>query len=254
MKIAGVPKEFKVFFNRFRDVFPTKRLFFYFTAYVYGIIVMPKQKKNVSQIAAAWVEPLCRSSLEKLMCEVRWEFQKVIQRARTQALRHLSHLPKSQRRVEVVLDDTDLDKFGASVFGVGWYKRRKEDLPWKAIQLVVLGVIIQDWFVPLDFRIYAPEKNCQAIPMQFESKLDQAQSMLRKLKLPRELSVEVMFDSWYLNKKVTETAEKRGWKWYSRCRSNRNITWEKVDENEKKVVRVDRYAQGVEWQTLEYKL
>jgi SRSO17 transposase len=252
MRIAGIPKEFKGLFNRFRDLF-SKPMFSYFSFYVYALIVMPKQKKNVTQIAAAWIQPLCRSSLQKFISEVRWEFQKVIQRSRTQVMRKLSNLPRSKRRVQLLIDDTDLDKFGKSVFGVAWYKVHKDHLPWRAIQLVVMGVLIEDWFVPLDFRIYVPQKVAQDIPMQFETKNQMAAKMLRKLKLPRELGAEVMFDSWYLNETVTQAAEHRGWKWYSRCRCNRRIRWEEVKEGESKSVRLDKFAESIEWQKLDYK-
>lgn len=252
MKIAGISKEFKAFSNRFRDLF-SKRQFFYFQVYIYGIIVMQKQQKNVSQISKAWVEPLCRSSLQKFLCQVQWDFEKVIQRSRTQVIRKLSHLPRSQRNLELVIDDTDIDKFGESVFGVGWYKKRKEDLPWRAIQLVVLGVLVDDWFVPLDFRIYAPQKVCERIPMRFETKNVMAAKMLKKLKLPRELHVGVMFDSWYLNPTVTKAVEQRKWRWYSRSRCNRKIRWEQRKEGEAKESRLDKYAQTVKWQNLNYK-
>jgi len=252
MKIAGIPREFKGFFNRFRDLF-TKRQFFYFSAYIYGLVVMPKQKKSVTQIASAWVQPMCRSSLQKLLSEVQWEFQKVLRRARTQAIRKISHSSRRKRRIEVVVDDTELDKFGASVFGVGWYKRRKEDLPWRAIQIVVLGILQEDWFIPLDFRIYVPRKVCQSMPMKFKSKLQLAKEMLKKLKLPNKHQVEVMFDSWYLNDSITKVIEERGWRWYSRCRSNRRVSWEKIKANEKKENRLDKYAKTVKWKRLDYK-
>jgi SRSO17 transposase len=252
MKIAGIPKEFKAFFNRFRDLF-SKKQFFYFSIYLYGLIVMPKQQKNVTQISQAWMEPLCRSSLEKLLCEVRWDFEKVLQRARTQLMRHLTHYPKAKRSMTLVIDDTDLDKYGESVFGAGWYKRRKEELPWKALQLVVLGVLIGDWLIPLDFRIYAQERVCQLIPMRFESKLTMARKMLKKLKLPGEWGVEVLFDSWYLSPVVVEAIEERGWLWCFRCRRNRNIHWEASEKEEAEKTRLDRYAEGISWEPLDYK-
>lgn len=251
MRIAGIPKEFKGFFNRFRDLF-SKKQFFYFSVYIYGLIVMPKQQKNVTQISKAWVEPICRSSLEKLLCEVRWDFEKVLKRSRTQVMRRLTHLPKAKRNLTLVIDDTDLDKFGESVFGVGWYKRRKEELPWKALQLVVLGVLIDGWLVPLDFRIYAQKKVCRFIPMRFESKLTMAKKMLKQFKLPGDWMVEVLFDSWYLSSEVTDFIQERGWLWYSRSRCNRNIQWEKSEAGECAKTRLDRYAETISWQPLDY--
>lgn len=251
MKIAGIPKEFKIFFNRFRDLF-SKRQFFYFSLYVYGLIVMPKEKKTVAQLSKAWISPLCRSSLEKFLCEVRWEFGKVLQRARTQVLRRLSRLPKKKRTLELVLDDTDLDKFGTSVFGVGWFRHNQEQLPWKAIQMVVLGVLVDEWFVPLDFRLYVQENICKTVPMRFETKNVMAAQMIRQLKLPRVSHVDLMFDSWYLNPIVTQAAEDRGWFWFSRCRCNRKVRWEELVKGEKNELRLEQYAPTIKWQKLEY--
>lgn len=252
MKLACIPREFKTFFNLFRDTLPSKRVFFYFTVYVYGIIIMPKQKKNVTRIAASWVGTLCRSSLEKFLSQVDWDYQKVMKRARRQIYKHISHLPKGKRQLEIILDDTDLDKFGGVVFGIGWYKRRKADIPWKAIQLVVIGIVIGEWFIPMDFRIYVPQKKCEELGRPFQTKLELAREMIQGLKLPREMQVQFKFDSWYLNSKVTEPSEKRGWKWYSRCRKNRKVRWEEVEDNEEKEVNLENYVKGVEFQELNY--
>jgi hypothetical protein len=181
-----------------------------------------------------------------------------MKRAKTQVIRKLSHLPRGKRVVELVIDDTDVEKFGESVFGVGWYKHTEEE-PWRAIQLVVLGVLIGDWLVPLDFRIYVPMKVCKYIPMQFETKLEMAAEMLKKLKLPQGLNVGVMFDSWYLCPTVTQAVVEKNYSWYSRCRSNRNIQWEGDEEKEKKkrtkkkTIRLDKYAPTIKWQPLDYR-
>ena len=252
MNISGIPKEFKSYFNRFRDLF-SKRQFFYFTVYTYSLLVMPKEKKTVAQISRAWIPPICRSSLEKLLSEVRWDFEKVLKRARTQVIRKLSHLPKSKRSIEVVLDDSTLNKFGSKIFGAGWFKKKKNQLAARGIQIVVLGVLFEDWFIPLDFRIYLNKELCKSFNMRFDTKLIQARKMIRNLKLPRGLSVRLMFDSWYLNTAVTEAAESRGWKWYSKCRHNRKVQWEtKKDEQAIKEIRVDKYVKTIEWEKLYY--
>ena len=251
MKIAGIPKEFKTFFNRFRDLF-SKRQFFYFSVYIYGITVSPKDKKNVSQIASAWVDPICRSSLQRFLSEVRWEFDKVMMRARRQVISRIFQQSKKKRHLELVIDDTDIDKFGSQIFGVGWYRRSENERPWRAIQVVVLGAFFEDWFVPIDFWIYVKKQDCKYIKMKFVDKLTMAKDMLSKLSIPRDTSVDVMFDSWYLNEKVTSFIEDKKWHWFSRARCNRNVEWEKPKEGEKKKIKLSKYSSGIAWEPLLY--
>lgn len=251
MKIAAIPQEFKVFFNRYRDLFSLPQ-FYLFQSYTYGIIVMPKDKKNVSQIAKSYVEPVCRSSLQKLISELKFDFQKIIKRSQTQLIRALSHRRKHNRKIELVLDDTTLKKFGKSVFGAAWYKKRKDELPYLGIQIVVLGLLIDDWLIPIDFRIYVPQQKAKDIPMKFKTKMEMAASMIRKLWLPTEYRVELLFDSWYLNEKVTKAAEERGWEWYSRCRSNRKVRWEGENKSFKNSLQLKCYAKSVKWKNLDY--
>jgi len=251
MKIAKIPGSFNKFFNRFRDLFSLKQ-FSYFSIYIYGLLVMPKEKKNVSQIANSCMEPICRSSLERLLCEVRWSFEKVMKRAKKQVMRILSNRRRGQRRAEVVLDDTFLEKYGDEIFGAGWYKKKLGGCALFGIHIVAVGVLIGDWLVPVDFRLYTRESQCKDIPMLFESKLTLARNMLRKLKFPREFEIDVLFDSWYLSEEVTEEITKRDWNWYSRCRSNRKCRWEGEQVSWKKASRLDKYAASIEWEQLDY--
>ena len=168
-------------------------------------------------------------------------------------LKRISHLSKRQRKITLVIDDSSLDKFGHSIFGVSWYKRRKEEIPRKALQVVYLGILYDDWFVPLDFRIYVSQEICKRIPMRFETKLVMASKMIRKLRLPKEFKTELIFDSWYLNEQITKITEKRGWKWYSRSRRNRKIKWRTTQKNEKKEIQLAHYSKEISWQNLTYK-
>jgi hypothetical protein len=248
MKIVAIPSEFKDFFNRFRDLF-TLRQYHYFCIYVYSLIVLQPEQKSVSGISQAWVKPICRSSLERFLCKPNWEFWKVNHRARRQLMRVLSQQEKSKRHLVIVLDDTTLLKFGTSIFGACWYKKHKNDPAILGLQVVVLGAIVEGWLVPVDFRIYVRERDCEYIKLQFETKLQLAAKMLRDLQLPREYQCKVMFDTWYLNEQVTNAISTRGWTWISKCASDRSVLWEGDHKREK----LQRYTSSIEWEALNYK-
>lgn len=248
MKIVGLPVEFKGFFNRFRDLM-TVRQFHYFAIYVYSLIVLEPEQKSVSGISKAWVEPICRSSLERFISGLHFDFSKLTRRARRQIMRRLSNAKRKDRYVQLVLDDTTLLKFGRKVFGVGWYRKNKYDPALLGLQVVVIGILVEGWLVPIDFRIYVQEQECERMKLRFETKLEQAADMLRNLDLPREYSVEVMFDAWYLNGQVTRVIEQRRWTWLSRCASNRKV----LLDGEDKAVRLQESASMAKWLPLKYK-
>lgn len=247
MKIYQIPKEFKIYFNRFRDLFSLKQ-FNYFQIYIFSLIILEPHQKNVTQISRAWVEPVCRSSLERFLSEYKWEFQKVIRRSRRQIIRVLSQGRKGARKLQLVIDDTTLLKFGKRIFGAAWYKKNKNNPLYLGIQVVVIGILDNNWLIPIDFHIYVKEAECEYIRLKFETKLQQAVKMLNNLSLPREYSVEVMFDSWYLNDLVTGAIEKKDWKWISRCASNRSILW----EGETGRQNFKAYVPTIEWKPLKY--
>jgi hypothetical protein len=248
MKIVAVPAEFRGFFNRFRDLF-TLRQFHYFRIYVYSLIVLQPEQKSISGISQAWVEPVSRSSLERVLCEPNWEFSKVKRRAGTQLISVLSQRKKSDRFLTLVVDDTTLLKFGQSIFGACWYKKHKNDPSILGLQVVVVGVLVEGWLVPVDFRIYMRQCDCEPIKLRFETKLQQAASMLKNLQIPREYKCEVMFDTWYLNSQVTDVITSRRWTWISKCAPDRSI----LLEDESKRQQLQSYTSSIEWEKLSYK-
>lgn len=248
MKIARISAEFNFFFNRFRDLF-SLRQYHYFCIYVYSLIITVPEHKSVNKMSQAWVETVCRSSLERFLCEMKWEFGKVIRRANKQIMNIISQREKSVRRLFLVIDDTTLAKFGLKIFGVSWYKKNRNSPAIAGLQVVILGVLEEGWLIPIDFRIYVREEECEYIRMKFETKLRQASEMLKKIRIPHGYACEVMFDTWYLNEQVTEAIHTRGWTWISRCAYNRSVLW----EGEKKRQNLGAYVSEIKWQSLTYK-
>jgi hypothetical protein len=247
MKIAQISAEFEFFFNRFRDLF-SLRQYHYFRIYVYSLIITAPEHKNVNRMSQAWVEPVCRSSPERFLCGMKWEFEKVIRRAGKQIMNIISQRKKSGRRLFPVIDDTTPAKSGQKIFGVGRYKKNRNSPAVAGLQVVIPGVSEEGWLIPIDFRIYVKEEECEYIRMEFETKLRQASEMLKKIRIPHGYACEVMFDTWYLNEQVTETIRIRGWTWISRCADNRSLLW----EGEKKRQNLRTYISEIKWQNLKY--
>lgn len=248
MKIAQISAEFKFFFNRFRDLF-SLRQYHYFCIYVYSLIIAEPGQKSVNKMSQAWVEPVCRSSLERLLCDIKWEFDKVIRRAGKQIMNIISQRRKCDRRLFFVIDDTTILKFGLKIFGAGWYKKHKNMPAFTGLQVVILGVLEEGWLIPADFRIYVKEDECEYIRMKFETKLHQASEMLSRFRVPYEYRCEVMFDTWYLNKQVTDVISARGWTWISRCANNRSVLWDSEEKREN----LKDYVSVIKWESLKYK-
>jgi hypothetical protein len=96
MKIAQISGEFKIFFNRFRELF-SLRQYYYFRIYVYSLIISEPEYKSVNRMSQVWVGSVCRSSLERFLCGMKWEFEKVTRRACKQIMNIISQREEKQK-------------------------------------------------------------------------------------------------------------------------------------------------------------
>jgi len=159
MKIAQISADFKIFFNHFRDLF-SLRQYRYYCIYVYSLIITEPEHKSVNRMSQEWVDTVCRSSPERFLCEMKWEFGKVTRRACKQIMDVISERKNSGKRLFPVTDDTTPAESGLKIFGVGWYKKNRNSPAIAGLQVAVSGVPEEGWLNPIDFRIYVREKEC----------------------------------------------------------------------------------------------
>ena len=124
--------------------------------------------------------------------------------------------PVTAERIIVALDDSINPKSGRKVFGCGHFhnhaaKGNQSSYPWSQCILVIglLKKVKSRWAcLPLDFRFYMMEKDIEAKSINakrqdqtitFESKMEQASTMLKEVHKYFQKPVLVVADSWFGN-------------------------------------------------------
>jgi hypothetical protein len=124
--------------------------------------------------------------------------------------------PATEERIIVALDDSINPKSGRKIFGCGHFhdhagKGNQSSYPWSQCILVIglLKKVKSRWAcLPLDFRFYMMLKDIvaeaatakrQGEVLPFESKMEQAASMIKEVRNYFQQSVLIVADSWFGN-------------------------------------------------------
>jgi len=150
--------------------------------------------------------------------------------------------PTTDERVLVALDDSINPKSGRKIFGCGHFhdhatKGSQNSYPWSQCILAVglLKKVKSRWAcLPLDFKFYIMKKDIEAETINvkqkgevlpFQTKMDQAASMLKEIQAYYGKSVLVVTDSWFGNNGLWAPLEKGAdGKFHLLSRMRTNIT------------------------------
>lgn len=133
-----------------------------------------------------------------------------------QAMWRMIPAPATEERIIVALDDSINPKSGRKIFGCGHFhdhagKGNQSSYPWSQCILVIglLKKVKSRWAcLPLDFRFYMMQKDIEAEAatakrqgkvLPFESKMEQAASMIKEIRNYFQQSVLIVADSWFGN-------------------------------------------------------
>lgn len=124
--------------------------------------------------------------------------------------------PATEERIIVALDDSINPKSGREIFGCAHFhnhasKGNQSSYPWSQCVLVIglLKKVKSRWAcLPLDFRFYMMQKDIEAKSatairkgkvLPFESKMEQAATMIQEVRNYFQQSVLIVTDSWFGN-------------------------------------------------------
>lgn len=121
----------------------------------------------------------------------------------------------------LIIDDSVLDKPYASKLDlVKWqYSGKHHDIV-KGIGLINLLWTTGKEYIPVDYRIYAPENDGK-------TKNDHAREMLNMAKKRQFQPKYVLMDSWYTTVGNLKAIDAYGWKWMGTLKQNRLVSQEK---------------------------
>ena len=159
-----------------------------------------------------------------------------------QALWGLIPSPATKGRILVALDDSINPKSGRKIFGCGHFhnhakKGNQTSYPWSQCILAIglLKKVKSRWAcLPLDFRFYIMKKDIEAEAINvkrkgevvsFDTKMEQAAAMLKKVQAYYQQPVLAVTDSWFGNNGLWKPLERgAGGKYHLLSRMRTNIT------------------------------
>jgi hypothetical protein len=124
----------------------------------------------------------------------------------------------------LLIDDTFSHKTDKKIEAVGTFWDHTEKRPVPAHNIVTMQFVTRKGETyPLDFRLYLKEDHCQDKNLQFKTKHEPAEELV-KCALGLVLEIQgVLFDSWYGSKEFLKFLRDNSLRWVTRLKSDRNI-------------------------------
>jgi hypothetical protein len=179
--------------------------------YVDFLIGTPKQYSGV-ELSRVSPEEMSHDSVSRWLSDERYT-PKVL----WQESQHMVELDKGY----LVIDDSVLDKpYAMKMDLVKYQYSGKHHDVVKGIGLINLLWTKGDQYIPVDYRIYAPENDGK-------TKNDHAREMLSVAKKREFQPKYVLMDSWYTNVGNLKAIDAYTWKWIGALKSNRLVSQQK---------------------------
>ncbi len=195
--------------------FFSKPQFMHFFAFITGLIVAEKGRKNVKTISQI-AEIKNQSSLNRYLTVSKWNPVKILCEF------IMSVIPKRHGGI-LILDDTKVEKSAEHTEGVSNLKDYVEGKFGFYHVMVSTLYVGFGRIIPMFLDIYMREEVALKMNHPFKSKIEIGIDLLQnclKFITPKA----IVFDSWYLEKLLTDSLPK-GVKWVSRLKINWLVTY-----------------------------
>ena len=125
--------------------------------------------------------------------------------------------------IELILDDSKKQKRGKRMEAVGWIRDPLTGKSIRGHQFVTATVNFRGYTIPLGIRIYIKKEDCRSLGRPFKKTTQLAAELISGFEPPQAVNVRVLFDSYYLCPVVVKECRKKGFRFVSTLKSNRNL-------------------------------
>ena len=220
-KIVRFPKKLESFFDSLETAFHWDH-FDYFRMLVL-LIVFSWGRRNISTLYRH-LDNRCqahRSRFNNFLNLTRWNCQVVLQ---MKAYELLSNLGLRQGDVvEFILDDSKKQKRGKAMEAVNWIRDPLTGRNIRGHQYVTAIIRFRGHTIPFGIRLYIKQEDCPSLRRNFKKTTQLAAELISEFEPPEGVLVRVLFDSYYLCPVVVKACRKKGFRFISTLKSNRNL-------------------------------
>lgn len=220
-KIVRFPKNLESFFDSLESQFHWGH-FEYFRTLVL-LVVIAWGRRNISSLYRhldSRNQPH-RSRFNNFLNVSRWSPQVTLQLKAHELLALLN--PQKGDIIELILDDSKKQKRGKKMEAVSWIHDPVSGRSIKGHQYVTAVLRFRGHVIPWGVRLYLKKEDAALLGQTFKKTTQLAADLIDEFTPPEGVQVCVLFDSYYLCPTVVKVCRKKGYRFVSTLKSNRNL-------------------------------
>ncbi len=220
-KIVRFPKKLESFFDSLQSQFHWDH-FQYFRTLVL-LIIIAWGRRNISSLYRHLDrrrQPH-RSRFNNFLNVGRCDYAMLLQRKAHQLLVLLN--PQKGDLIDLILDDSKKQKRGSKMEAVSWIHDPVRGRSIKGHQYVTAVLRFRGHAIPWGVRLYLKKEDAALLGQPFKKTTQLAADLIGEFEPPKGVSVRVLFDSYYLCPTVVKACRKKGFRFVSTLKSNRNL-------------------------------
>jgi len=220
-KIVRFPSKLKSFFGSLENQFHFNH-FEYFQTLVL-LIIFAWGRRNISTLYRH-LNNHCqphRSRFNNFLNVGRCNYQVVLQMKAYELLGNLN--PRKGEVIEFILDDSKKQKRGKMMDAVNWIRDPLTGRNIRGHQYVTATIRFRGHTIPFGIRLYIKQEDCPSLKRKFKKTTQLAAELISEFEPPEDLRVRVLFDSYYLCPVVVKACRRKGFRFVSTLKSNRNL-------------------------------
>jgi len=220
-KIVRFPKKLESFFDSLQNQFHWDH-FQYFRTLVL-LITISWGRRNISALYRHLDDRSQphRSRFNNFLNVGRWQPQVALQMKASEILGVLA--PGKGETIELILDDSKKQKRGKYMEAVNWLRDPLSGRSIRGHQYVTATIRFRGHTIPFGIRLYVKKEDCRSLKRKFRKTTQFAAELISQFEPPEGVKVLVLFDSYYLCPVVVKACRKKGFRFVSTLKSNRNL-------------------------------
>lgn len=220
-KIVHIPPKLKSFFDSLQNQFHFNH-FQYFQTLVL-LIAFSWGRRNITTLYRhldSQNQPH-RSRFNNFLNLTRWNCRNVLQLKASELLAMLN--PRKDETIEFIIDDSKKQKRGKTMEAVGWIRDPLGGKNIRGHQFVTATVRFGGHSIPFGIRLYIKKEDCRSLKQNFRKTTQLAAELISEFNPPQGTTVRVLFDSYYLCPVVVKACRRKGFRFVSVLKNNRNL-------------------------------
>ena len=131
--------------------------------------------------------------------------------------------PQPGEVVEFLLDDSKKQKRGKVMEGVGWIFDHVTGKSIRGHNYLQALIRFRGFLIPFGIKLYLKKDDAEALGHEFKKLTALACELIEAFSPPTGVKVRVLFDSFYLCRQVVKATRRKGFRFISTLKANRNL-------------------------------